>query len=126
MVVISQSSQANDHSREQLWVNLAKAFIDDDVDYDSLSDIDPAELKDILFKEVALYCGAQMLSTTPPTFEGFDEDEMIADIHEKLSKRDSSFLSRLVYFAKVNFYRLNYNYVWNSIAKNLPQLHLKS
>jgi hypothetical protein len=58
----------NDTQREAIWVALSNAFLDDDIDYNRLAGASPAQLEQIFFNEVALYCGPQMLSVIPPTF----------------------------------------------------------
>lgn len=110
-----------DSRREDIWVALSNVFIDDPVDYSRIEDVAPAKLEKIFFDEVMLYCGPQMLSVTPPTFEGFDRSEMIASIWKKLKTDRNSTFARLSKMVSKIFLRWFFRNEWKVIASELAK-----
>jgi hypothetical protein len=107
--------------REETWVALSHAFLDDEIDCSLIADIPLSRLKQIFFNEVAPYCGPHMLSVTPPTFEGFDNEELIASIRSKLTRGQSSPLDRILQKGRILFYQWFFREVWRSVTTKLTE-----
>jgi len=115
-------NELSDKQREDIWCALSDVFVDTEVDYEGVAkrvaDIDPDQLKEIFFTEVAPYCGSNLLVPIPPIWAGFARESLVNGILEELKLNRHS-LSARVRFA---FYRWQFREDWERVAAELAKL----
>ncbi|MDR1424831.1 MAG: hypothetical protein LBI92_09575 [Azoarcus sp.] len=113
--------------REDIWEALSDAFVDTDVDYDSIaariSDVEPAQLEHIFFSEVAPVCGYNLMSPAPSEWIGFDREELFKMIREMQERNKNSAIAQIRHKLFVRFCRWNFRGFWRSISTRLPENH---
>ncbi|WP_293765843.1 hypothetical protein [uncultured Aquitalea sp.] len=86
-------------NRPQAWEALSGLFVDNDIDYDdiaaALDGLPEALIEEILFQEVAPYCGSNLLTPVPPVWSGFDAESLSTGITAMQTRSRRSHLARL-------------------------------
>ena len=115
----------SDARREEVWVVLSDIFVDNEVDYEwiasEVADVNPDLLEEIFFKEVAPYCGPNLMSAIPAIWDFFDPDELVSGIREKLAKTKKSWIANLRYKCFVPLCRLHFKYAWKKLSARLAE-----
>lgn len=89
--------------RQDCWLAMSDLFVDNEVDYKSIAEtltrhcpgMTDAELRRTFFNEVAPVLGTNGLTPAPSVWTGFDGEEVIKDISERLSRQRESVVFRV-------------------------------
>ncbi|WP_211464758.1 DUF7079 family protein [Collimonas silvisoli] len=106
---------------EKIWIALSDAFVDTDVDFNSIAyrvrnfDLDIGQLNEIFFREVAPICGLNLMTTAPPVWHFFDEEYLLEQIYEMLQRRKKSFIFRVTNDVFIWFCRWNFREEWMAV-----------
>lgn len=113
----------SDDHREEVWEALSDAFVDNEVDYDSIAkvvaDVNPIELREIFFTEVAPHCGPNLMSAVPPVWAGFDRQALAKGIREMQTRNRDSLIARLRHKTFVCYLRHRFHDEWHAIEAAL-------
>ncbi|MGY2292633.1 DUF7079 family protein [Pseudomonas sp. SDO528_S397] len=101
---------------------LSDAFVDNEVDYAAIvkqiKNFDMAEIKNILYSEVAPVCHSNLESILPTIWLCFNRKELEFDIEKMLEARKQSFFRRQLDRLFIKWLRYRYNYIWLEIARH--------
>lgn len=115
----------SDNQLEEVWEALSEVFVDNDVDYDRIAevvaDVNPAELQEIFFTEVAPHCGPNLMSAVPPVWTGFDRQVLAKGIREMQARNRESLIARLRHKAFVRYLRMHFRNEWQAIEAALAK-----
>lgn len=105
--------------REEVWEALSDAFVDKEVDYESIAkvvaDVDPVELREIFFTEVAPHCGPNLMSPVPPVWTGFDRKALAQGIVDMQTRNRESLIARIRHRTFVCYLRHRFRDEWSAI-----------
>lgn len=103
----------------KIWAALSDAFLDTEVDYNSIArqvyEYPITILEHMFFTEVTPVCAANAFAVIPTVWAAFDEEWLAEEITKNLSKKHTVF-SRFIERIKLKFFRKYFAEEWQEIA----------
>ena len=112
-----------DKKRVEIWVALSDLFCDTEPDYYYIAGAVKGNtidnLKNIFFEEVAPVCGPNLMTTIPPVWSGFNEEQLVDGITEMLERNGRSFVARALHATTSLFMRFWFRSLWRETEERL-------
>lgn len=112
--------------REELWAALSGAFVDNEVDYRYIArrvaGVPHAQLREILFNEVAPQCAPNLLAVIPPIWTGFDPTVLIPSIRDMQARNRRCAWARCKHCLAVAVLRRRFRWIWEELEVELNKL----
>jgi hypothetical protein len=113
--------------RQDCWLAMSELFVDNAVDYKAVAEtltrhcpnMSDAELRRTFFDEVAPVLGLNGLTPAPSIWTGFDGDNVVSDISNRLARRRTSILYRAASGLWGAVGRLAFRSIWTDLQREL-------
>jgi len=116
--------------RRNCWLVMSDLFVDNEVDYKAVAEalvrdcpnMNQAELKRTLFEEVAPVLGTNGLTPAPSVWTGFNGDDVLRDVAERLTQQHLSFFRRVTGGVWSAMCRRIFRSFWTDLERELKAL----
>lgn len=111
--------------REKIWMAFSDAFVHNEVDYNNIASricgFNLDQLEENIFREVAPYCGVNLMSVIPVVWDFFLKEDVFWNINKMLEKSKHSFIFRIRNDAFIAICRWKFRDDWNLIKAALSE-----
>ncbi|TKC91068.1 hypothetical protein FAZ69_06785 [Trinickia terrae] len=115
----------DEKEKERIWATMAEFFVDNEIDYDyhaaKICAYPLQDLKEIFFREVAPVCGPNILTPIPPVWLSFDDEWVVREVKELLSKCRKSPLFRIRHELNVLYFRATLRHIWPEVEQAIKR-----